>query len=132
MNKSIFTTTVFVIWLAALPTFASDMPKGAKIIPPSKLDRSKPIPRSSPFSWITPEDSDLFPRFNSVNGTTKYTLHIDAEGKVVRCEVTSSDAPQEWNAIACNLLSTRARFLPALDANGQLTAGKFSNKIKWR
>lgn len=53
------------------------------------------------------------------------------DGRVVSCTVTSSSGHADLDAATCSLVSLRARFNPALDANGNPTTGTYSNRIRW-
>ncbi|WP_245824530.1 energy transducer TonB [Sphingomonas azotifigens] len=64
-------------------------------------------------------------------GTVAFTLLIDVRGLPERCEVTASSGFERLDRTACNLLVQRARFVPALDANGQPIRAPYKGRFTW-
>jgi len=87
--------------------------------------------RNNPGRWVT--DADYRPRWirEGLSGSARFTLAIDASGKVTGCNVTRSTGHAALDAATCELVTKRARFDAARDANGKPVAGSFSNTITW-
>lgn len=97
----------------------------------SPFDPVAAAPRGNPGRWVT--DSDYRTRWinEGLTGTARFTLAIDAAGKVTGCTITRSTGHGELDAATCNLVSKRARFDPARDGNGKPVAGNYSSAINW-
>jgi periplasmic protein TonB len=65
-------------------------------------------------------------------GVTGFRLSVGPNGRVTNCSVTSSSGSSALDAATCRLLTSRARFTPAKDSNGQATSDTVSARIVWR
>ena len=65
-------------------------------------------------------------------GTTRFSVTVDAEGKVSSCQVTGSSGHSDLDDATCKLVTRRARFKPATDGEGQPTSGSYSNAVRWQ
>lgn len=88
-----------------------------------------PQPVTNPASWMTTYDypSDLAER--GVRGIVNFRLMIDAEGGVTACHIQQSTRPAEFDEAACKGLMRRAKFKPALDADGQPMPSFYRNTV---
>jgi len=88
-------------------------------------------PRSNPARWVT--NDDYRPRWimEEMAGTARFTLAIDASGKVTGCTITRSTGHAPLDAATCELVSRRARFEAARDGTGRPVAGSYSGIITW-
>ena len=88
-------------------------------------------PRNDPGRWVT--DSDY--RSSWINrewtGTARFSLEINASGRVTNCQITRSTGHNALDNATCQLIAERARFRPATDANGQAVSSTYSNAISW-
>lgn len=64
-------------------------------------------------------------------GTTFISITVSAKGMVSDCSLQSSSGSQTLDQTACSILSRRARFQPALDADGQPTEDRFVTPFHW-
>lgn len=89
-------------------------------------------PKSNPARWVTNED--YRPRWilEEMAGTARFTLQIDASGKVTGCTVTRSTGHAPLDAATCQLVSQRARFDAARDSTGRPVPGSYSGMITWK
>lgn len=89
-------------------------------------------PKGNPGKWVT--DNDYRPRWirEEMAGTSRFTLAIDAGGKVTGCTVTRSSGHAPLDAATCELVTKRARFEAARDGNGKAVAGNYTGSITWR
>jgi len=90
------------------------------------------VPRNNPARWAT--DADYRPRWirEDMAGTARFTLAIDASGKVSGCTITRSTGHAPLDAATCDLVMKRARFDAARDSTGKAVAGTYSGSITWR
>lgn len=87
--------------------------------------------RGNPGNWVT--DGDYRPRWirENMTGSARFTLSIDANGRVSNCTITRSTGHAELDAATCQLVTKRARFDAARDGNGKPVAGSYSNSVNW-
>jgi protein TonB len=65
-------------------------------------------------------------------GVVGFTLDVGPNGRVTTCSVARSSGSAKLDDATCNLLRSRARFTPALDAGGATVADKVAGRISWR
>jgi len=99
--------------------------------PASLYDPVGAKPKGNPGNWVTNED--YRPRWiqEELSGTARFTLQIDARGKVTGCTITRSTGHPALDTATCDLVSKRARFDAARDGNGKPVAGSYSNSVRW-
>jgi hypothetical protein len=102
-----------------------------KIIPFSEMDRSKPIPRSSPSTWFTYEDARGLPPLSG-GAKMSYVLTVDETGAVVKCAVEESSGSPMHDQAICGTIMMRARFVPALDKNKVATKEQYAGRVFWQ
>ncbi len=96
---------------------------------------TKPLPakpRNRASRWVT--DNDYKPRWvrEGLSGTARFTLDIDAKGRVSNCTITQSTGHAALDRATCTLIRERARFNPALDEAESPTGGVYSSAITWQ
>ncbi|HYI42282.1 MAG TPA: energy transducer TonB [Sphingomicrobium sp.] len=65
-------------------------------------------------------------------GTVTVSLQIGTNGRVTGCSTTASSGSRTLDSTTCRILTSRARFTPARDSQGNPTTGTFSQRITWR
>lgn len=110
---------------------------GVAVIEPPKPPPPTFVPRlarplNQPASWATPNDYPARDLREGNQGVTGFRLSIGADGKVMRCEVTSSSGFPGLDRAACDKITRRARFAPATDGYGTAVAGSYSSAIRWQ
>jgi TonB family protein len=65
-------------------------------------------------------------------GSVKFALLIDETGKVADCTVTASSSVPVLDAQSCGILMTRARFKPAVGADGKPAKDAVGGTVSWR
>jgi periplasmic protein TonB len=65
-------------------------------------------------------------------GVTGFRLSVGTNGRVTNCTITSSSGSSALDAATCRLLTSRARFTPAKDSNGNATTDTVGARIVWR
>lgn len=99
--------------------------------PPAPPRVAKPAsPRNS--GWVDQSDYPSRALREEREGSTGFRLTIDEGGRVSNCVVTSSSGHADLDEAACNLITRRARFRPAEDANGNKISSSFSSRVVWR
>jgi len=88
-------------------------------------------PKSSPGGWVFPNDYPTRDIRQGNEGTARFSLTIDAKGKVQDCRITSTSGHPGLDVATCKFVSRRARFEPATNSTGKRVAGTYSNTIRW-
>ena len=81
---------------------------------------------------ITPDDYPSQAISNEEQGTVTVSLSIGTNGRVTGCRPTSSSGSRTLDSATCRILTSRARFTPARDNQGNPASGTFSQRITWR
>jgi len=68
----------------------------------------------------------------NLGGFARYEATIDPTGKVERCDLLVPTGVADLDSATCRLVRSRARFKPALDANGQPTFGVYRAWNSWQ
>lgn len=82
-------------------------------------------------AWVTPNDYPPVSIERGEAGTAKVELHVTAEGKVDGCNVQQSTGSPLLDATTCAVIRQRARYEPATDRNGHVTASTDTRTINW-
>jgi protein TonB len=69
---------------------------------------------------------------NNEQGTVRVELTVGTSGRVTGCSVTASSGSRTLDQTTCRILTARARFSPAQDANGNPITSTYSQSISWR
>ncbi|PZO72044.1 MAG: hypothetical protein DI636_01545 [Pelagerythrobacter marensis] len=90
-----------------------------------------PLPKGSPGRWLISDDYPRGAETAGLEGVLSFRLDVDPFGEVTSCEILKSSLVRSLDARACNALSTRARFYPALDENQQPVAGSYNGTVRF-
>jgi periplasmic protein TonB len=90
-----------------------------------------PVPAGDPGGWVTPEDYPKAALKAGEQGVTGFLLAVDSAGRVDTCSVTQSSGSLDLDQATCDLILARARFTPALNAQGQPILGTYRSRVKW-
>jgi TonB family protein len=104
----------------------------AKYAPPSAS--AKPWTPQSVGGLVSLFSTDDYPSSAvraGEEGTTGVRLMIGTDGRVGGCDVISSSGSAALDAATCNILRRRARFRPALDAEGRPTIDYYTQRVRW-
>jgi TonB family protein len=102
--------------------------------------------------WVLPEDGEPLARDDSAGlaaligaadyspeaivgreqGRVGFALDVAGDGSVQGCRVTASSGSADLDSRTCALLSARARFVPASDAEGRPRATIVTGAIDWQ
>lgn len=91
-----------------------------------------PEPLMSQGLWVSAWDYPADSLRNRKEGVVYFRLDVAADGKVSRCTNLESTANKDLIVTTCQLMMRRARFKPALDANGQPVAAFFTSSVRWQ
>ena len=111
-------------------------PTTSPVAPPMPYPVAPPgirpaTPTGSPAAWATANDYPTQALRAEVEGTVAFRLEIGSDGRVANCMVTSSSGSAELDTTTCRLVTQRAQFDPARDAQGRAVSGTYSNRIRW-
>lgn len=101
---------------------------GIDVVRHETLSRAA-YPKNDPGDWITTSDYPSSAVRRNHQGAIAFRLSVDAEGKPTQCHIQGASEPAEFNDLVCSLLRKRARFDPALDANGEAMPSFFRGKV---
>jgi TonB family protein len=104
----------------------------AFVFPSLAAKPSSPMPLSNTGNWITPDDYPHEALVAKQAGTVGFRLDVGVSGSVSSCTVTLSSGLPVLDKAACDLLTARGRFTPALDKRGKPTAGTYSSSVRWQ
>jgi TonB family protein len=88
-------------------------------------------PDGSPLKWITPSDYPAAALRAGQQGEVRFRLIIDAEGGVADCRIDQTSGHKLLDDTACMLLRKRARFIPAVGADGKPVRVPWSSRFVW-
>ena len=120
--------------LPDLGSLTPDLPNDRIVVPPPETPRFTPEPaqpRNNPGNWVTEADYSSRAMRLGMEGVTRFTLTIGADGRVSDCQVTGSSGHAELDTAACQLIAKRARFEPARNDKGDKIAGSYSSAVRW-
>lgn len=83
-------------------------------------------------SLLSDQDYPAAARAALEQGMVGFTLDIGPDGRVTACTVTRSSGSALLDDTTCSLMSSRARFTPALDAAGAAVADRIAGRLVWR
>ena len=96
-----------------------------------KLRTRNPVPRESPGRWITWTDYPRKLLEEGGQGIVYFRLSVNADGNVTGCHIQGATAGEGFQEVACKALAERAKFEPALDANGAPMAGYWISRVRF-
>jgi TonB family protein len=82
-------------------------------------------------SLFTPADYPAEALAQTTQGGSGYRLKVNAAGRVEQCDIERSSGSAALDEATCRVVTTRARFKPALNAAGQPVASSFTGTIQW-
>lgn len=90
------------------------------------------VPRQPLSQYLTGDDYPPAALRAEQQGLVAIRLTISAHGLPGECAVTRTSGAEILDSATCSIFLRRARFTPALDAEGQPTGGSFSTAMRWR
>jgi periplasmic protein TonB len=123
---TIQTVTTPVIPPMAPPVMAPPKPAPP---PPPRQSQARSLTGSLQ-GLISSEDYPPSALDNNEQGSVQVSLTVGPSGRVTGCSASGSASSTLKNA-TCRLLTSRARFSPAQDANGNPMSSTYSQTIRW-
>ncbi|MGJ3649599.1 energy transducer TonB [Sphingomonas sp. GlSt437] len=102
----------------------------AKTVTDDGIPRAKPI--GNPADWFP---ADAYPpeaRNAGQEGRTAFSVKVDAQGRLVECDIVQSSGSAQLDNTTCDLIVTHGRFSPARDAAGHPVAGVWRSAMRWQ
>ena len=99
--------------------------------PPPRVQPKGPEPRGNPSSWANSNDYPSRALREEREGVTRFSVQVDASGRVSSCTVTGSSGHPDLDSTTCSLIQRRGRFRPATNGNGDAVSGSWSSAVRW-
>jgi hypothetical protein len=116
--------------IAALQACVDDLMKQWGLDPRRLVAASRQAePTADPRTWLSKSDYPREMRAVGRGGAALARLVIDEQGQVARCIAGASEAAV--GETTCNALRERARFMPALDAEGKPMTGLYVTQVRF-
>lgn len=89
-------------------------------------------PRSSFHKWFSSGDYPTGALSRRDNGWVRFRVDVDVNGKIAGCHILARTEPDAFADHTCRLITKRAEFLPALDADGKPLRSYFTGSMRFR
>lgn len=89
-------------------------------------------PRNEPARWATTDDYPSRDLREGNEGTAIFRAIVGSNGRVSACEIIRSSGHPGLDAATCKAVTSRARFEPATDENGEKMVGTYTNSVRWQ
>jgi hypothetical protein len=103
-------------------------------VTPDKAPRAfkRPVaPRSPPQKWVTFSQFPDKALEGRAFGRVRFLLDVDAAGNVSACHILATSGFWILDEETCSVLKHRARFIPALDADGKPATSTYMSAVTW-
>lgn len=119
--------------MAAMRKCTNDMAQAWGIDLAAHQQLTRPVvPTDNPGSWLNSNDYPRALLARGIQGLVQLRLSVGADGVPTQCHIQRSTRPQEFDDISCKRLLQRARFEPALDAQGKPIASFYRQAIRFQ
>lgn len=88
-------------------------------------------PLTSPIKWVVSGDYPVKMLSAGQPAIVEFRMSVGADGNPVSCHIQSTTRPKEFDKAVCGSLMKRARFTPALDAEGKPLASYYRNTVRF-
>jgi len=89
------------------------------------------IPASDPREWMRSSDYPARMRSLGYQGLVHFRLVVDDRGIPKSCHIQLSTRPKDFDDAVCKKIMARARFEPALDADGKPITSYYTNSARF-
>ena len=97
-----------------------------------KLRTRRPYPSVPSHSWFKPEEYPEKMLQRGYQGKINFRVMIDEKGAIESCHIQESTRPKEFDDLVCRSVMRRARFEPALDAQGKPLRSYWRQTVNYR
>lgn len=94
--------------------------------------RAPPRGERELFNYVTHQDYPNGAAARGESGDVVMRIDVAADGKLSSCAVLESSGFRELDERSCDVLRKRAKFVPAVSADGRAVAGSLVSKMSWR
>jgi TonB family protein len=127
-----FTLANMPALLKSLETCTADLKQYWNMEPPERDKIAVPA-KGDVRDVFNPHDYPSDAMTNHQEGTVQYLLLIDETGKVADCHVVKASGVPVLDGMGCQVIAQRARFKPALDAQGKpIKSSYVTPAVQWR
>lgn len=88
-------------------------------------------PLTSPVKWVVSSDYPVKMLSSGQPAIVEFRMSVSADGSPVSCHIQSTTRSKEFDKAVCGSLMKRARFSPALDADGKPLASYYRNTVRF-
>jgi protein TonB len=88
--------------------------------------------RSTLLALFTSDDYPVDALRRNEQGTVATRLRIDSNGRVSGCTIVASSGSRSLDDATCKILTERARFSPARDAEGEAVPDTYDQRVTWQ
>lgn len=89
-------------------------------------------PKQAPSKWIVSSDYPKNMLLARQSAIIEFRLNVGPDGTPTACRIQSTTRPKEFDDAVCKSVMRRARFLPALDADGVPIASYYRDSVHFR
>ncbi len=97
-----------------------------------KTFRSQGVPLANSRAWMRSDDYPPSAVWKGQRAIVHFRLNIDDKGSVTACEIQHSTGGTDFEKAVCRAYTRRAKFSPAIDANGKPAATFYRNAVVFR
>jgi TonB family protein len=116
--------------LAALRTCTNELLTHWGIDVARHAGSTRPVtPKSDPRNWVTPGDYPSSMLAMGKRAIVQFRLNVDAAGTPTACHIQQSTRPKQFDDAVCAAIMRRAKFEPALDADGRPMPSYWLNSV---
>ena len=94
--------------------------------------RQKARPVNNPGEWVTQNDYPPKMLQSGQPANIAFRLDIGADGKPTGCYIQAATHPKEFDSAVCGSILNRARFSPAMDAQGNSINSYYLGRVNFR
>ena len=91
----------------------------------------KLAPANYPGDWMKAQDYPKAMLRKGYPGVVYFRLIVDADGKPTECAVQETSQPDKFAEVTCDRMMKRAKFIPALDADGKPIPSYYNNSVSF-
>jgi protein TonB len=103
-----------------------------KLTPPAPV-YSRPLQiKGDRATWVTTDDYPASAIRNGEEGRVEIAVRVGANGRVTSCQVTKPSGHPSLDQATCYFYAKRARFLPALAADGTPVEAGHTDSVRWQ